>query len=293
MDHTQRPLSNASEPAADPVAAVVQHYGRGGLWQRLEAALRADGVDPAHPSAEALAPYDQLHGRGIEATEELARLLEVSASHHLLDVGSGIGGPARTMAMRFGCRVTGLDITEEYCQIARRLARAMALEERVRFEVGDALAMPFPAQSFDGAYSMNVSMNIADKSRLLSEIARVLKPGGWFALSELALGPGAPPEYPMPWAGSPAASFLLTPQESLRTLEAGGFSVVHWRNTTMAHIAFAARQADAVSRGGRPLQRSVPLLQGDTGALAARNATRAVAQGSLIPVEIYCRLGER
>ena len=161
---------------------VTGHYSRGKLLERLNAALKEDGADPAHPQLESLAPYDQFHGRGLEATEEVAGLLKVAATDHLLDVGSGIGGPARYMARRFGCRVSGIDLTAEFCEVARHLTRLLGLEGKVKFELGDALAMPFAADSFEGAYSMNVSMNIADKAGLYRGIHRVLKPGGWLML---------------------------------------------------------------------------------------------------------------
>ena len=95
----------------------------------------------------------------------------------LLDIGSGLGGPARYFAQRFGCRVTGIDLTAEFCEVARELTRLLELEDRVTIEHGNALAMPFADARFDGAYSMNVSMNIKDKDRLYREVARVLKPG--------------------------------------------------------------------------------------------------------------------
>ena len=140
---------------------ITTHYTRGDLLARLDAALVADGVDPDHPSIAGLAPYDHFHGRGIEATVDIARLMRAGPADHLLDIGSGIGGPARYLADRFGCRVTGIDLTPEFCEVARHLTRRLGLEERVSFELGNALTMPFVAASFDGAYSMNVSMNIA------------------------------------------------------------------------------------------------------------------------------------
>lgn len=156
---------------------ISTHYTRGNLLSRLNAALKEDGADPDRPSMEALAPYDHFHGRGLEATLEVAQLIHAGPADHLLDIGSGIGGPARYFAKRFGCKVTGIDLTPEFCDVARHLTRLLALEDWVAFEVGDALAMPFAGATFDGAYSMNVSMNIADKTAFYREIHRVLKPG--------------------------------------------------------------------------------------------------------------------
>ena len=268
---------------------VSNHYSRGNLRDRLNAALTDDGVDPRRPSIAALAPYDQFHGRGLEATEEIAALLSAGPADHVLDVGSGIGGPARHMAKRFGCRVTGIDLTAEFCEVARHLTRVLGMESKVSFELGDALAMPFANAAFDGAYSMNVSMNIADKGALYREIHRVLKPGGWLMLSELAQGPGAPMDYPTPWAATAEASFLTTPEETRRGLEAAGFEVVQSRDTAEAVKAYGARSRAIVEAGGKPPHRAVQLIHGGIAAVAMRNSSRGSAEGRIIPVEILCR----
>lgn len=268
---------------------IADHYSQGNLLQRLNAALVDDGVDPAHPQPDTLAPYDQFHGRGLEATEEIAAMLQVGRADHLLDVGSGIGGPARTIAQRFGCRVTGIDLTAEFCTVARHLTRLMGLESRIDFELGDALSMPFSDAAFDGAYSMNVSMNIADKAALYAEIRRVLKPGGWLLLSELAQGPGGPLDYPTPWAASAHTSFLSTPEETRRGLEAAGLEVRQFRDTTAEAKAYGARSRAMVERGEKPPHRAVQLIHGDTAVLAMKNTARGLAEARIIPLEILCR----
>ena len=268
---------------------VVNHYSRGDLLLRLNAALADDSVDPSRPQIDTLAPYDQFHGRGLEATQEIAAMLKVAPTDHLLDVGSGIGGPARYMAHRFGCRVTGIDLTAEYCEVARHLTRLLAMESQVEFELGDALAMPFADARFDGAYSMNVSMNIADKAALYGEVRRVLKPGSWLMLSELAKGPGAPLDYPTPWAATASTSFLATPEETRNGLEAAGFEIVQFRETTEAVKAYGARSRAMVDRGEKPPHRAVQLMHGDIAPLAMKNTARGVAEGSIIPVEILSR----
>jgi SAM-dependent methyltransferase len=267
-------------------ADIVAHYSHGQLQQRLEAALRADGVDAERLSLEALAPYDQFHGRGLEATVEVAGLMPARAQDHLLDIGSGLGGPARWFAHRFGCRITGVDLTPEFCALARHLTAQLGLADKLRFEVADALALPFPDAGFDGAYSMNVSMNIADKPALAREIRRVLKPGGWLLLSEIARGGGPEPDYPMPWAATAATSFLATPDQTRATLEAAGFDVRLLQSTRAQALAYGARAREAVARGEKPPHRAVMLVHGELAAAAMKNSARALAEASIEPIEL-------
>ncbi|MCH7777375.1 MAG: class I SAM-dependent methyltransferase [Gemmatimonadetes bacterium] len=263
------------------------------MLERLHAALLGDGIDPDHPTIETLAPFDQFHGRGLEATEEVADVLAVAATDHLLDVGSGFGGPARYIADRFGCRVTGIDLTAEFCDVARHLTQMLGLEDRVAFEQGDALAMPFADASFDGAYSMNVSMNIADKAGFYKEIHRVLRPGAWLVLVEVAQGPNGSLDYPTPWAQTAASSFLVTPSETCEGLEANGFTDLKLRDTAKESLAFGARSRAMVERGEKPPYRAVQLIHGDLAAEAIANSSRGIAEARAIPIEVFCRKPHR
>jgi ubiquinone/menaquinone biosynthesis C-methylase UbiE len=268
---------------------ISQHYSSGKLLERLRAALAAEGVDPDHPTVEQLAPFDHFHGRGLEATEQAANLVSVAPTDHILDVGSGIGGPARYFAHRFGCRVTGIDLTAEFCETARLLTRAVGLADRVAFEQGTALTMPFSDASFDGAYSMNVSMNIADKAGLYREIHRVLRPGAWLVLCEVAQGPGGAPTYPTPWARTAETSFLATPSHTRQALEATGFAIVQSRDTTPDAAAFTARARAMIERGEKPPFRAIHLIHGDLAREMAANGARDLAAARVIPIEILCR----
>ncbi len=268
---------------------ITDHYTSGELLNRLNSAMRDDGADPDKPTIQSLAPYDQFHGRGLESTEQLAAGLQVAASDHLLDVGSGIGGPARFMADRFGCRVTGIDLTAEFCDVARHLTVAMGLESQVSFEQGNALAMPFADDTFNGAYSMNVSMNIADKAGFYGEILRVLKPGGWLALSELSQGPGGPINYPSPWARTAESSFLSTPEETRQGLEACGFVISTFQDNIAETKAFGAKVREMVERGEKPPHRAIQLIHGDIAETATKNMAEGIRGNCVIPIEVLCR----
>jgi ubiquinone/menaquinone biosynthesis C-methylase UbiE len=269
--------------------SITSHYSRGDLLDRLNAALTGDGVDPARPTVDALAPYDQFHGRGMDATLELAELMPARPTDHILDVGSGIGGPARVIASRFGCRVTGIDLTPEFCDVARHLTRLLGLDDRVRFDVANALQMSFADATFDGAYSINVSMNIADKAAFHREIARVLRPQGWIVLAEIAKTSDAPLDYPTPWASGAATSFLATVDETRRSLAEAGFEIVEMTNTREKALAYGARSRAMVERGEKPPHRAVQLIHGMNGKDAMANSAKALADGRVAPIEILAR----
>lgn len=268
---------------------VRMHYSRGDLLARLNAALTDDGVDPARPTMEALAPYDHFHTRGLEATMEMADLVEATPDDRILDIGSGIGGPARYFAQRFGCRVTGVDLTAEFCEIARHLTRLLDLKDRITFELGNALEMYFPDAAFDGAYSMNVSMNIADKAAFYREIHRVLKPGAWLVLSEVVQGDGGCVDYPTPWADSERTSFLSTPEKTQSGLIEAGFEIARLHSTLEHARAFGARSRAIVERGGKPPHRAVMLIHGDVARQMMANMSRALSEARVIPIEVLAR----
>lgn len=269
-------------------AEVAAHYGRGGLLETIEAALLKAGKDLEQLTVQDLAPLDHFHGGGQEASDAMAALLPVAPEHHLLDVGSGIGGPARYFAARFGCKVTGIDLTEEFCQIAGALTQRVGLSERVDFRHGSALELPFDDASFDGVYTQYVAMNIADRARFYGEIHRVLKPGGFLAAAELAQGPQAAPTYPLPWAATPETSFLLPPEETRRVLEAIGFAVtaLHDRSAAMSDIL--RRQKERLEDEGPPIL-STRILLGAQAQEKQRHVAQGVQGGCLIPIEFACR----
>lgn len=268
---------------------ISDHYTLDGLLDRLRAALVEDGVDPDAPSLRDLAYYDQFHGRGLEATLELGDLLAPGPRDHLLDVGCGLGGPARILADRFGCRVTGIDLTESFVEAARRLVALLRMDDRVDIVLGNALSMPFGDAAFDGAYSMNVSMNIADKAAFYKEIFRVLKPGAKLVLSEVAVGPTKAFVFPTPWAATPESSFLSTKDETITGLEQAGFTVVELRDTVAENRSFAAKSRAMVKEGKKPPHRAVPLIHGPIARDMMANMIGGVEDGTYIPIEVLCR----
>jgi MPBQ/MSBQ methyltransferase len=223
---------------AGPGSPVDAQYGRGDVSGRIEAAIRAAGKDPGHLTLDDLAPLDEFHVGGRRASVELAELAAFEPGSRVLDVGAGLGGPARLLAARFGCVVTALEPVEAYCQAAGILNRATGLSDRVAVKRSSAPDLSFGDGEFDGVWTQHASMNIADKSRLYTEIRRVIRLGGTFALHDVDAGPVQPIVFPVPWADDDSMSFLVTPEEKRSLVESAGFSLISWRDKTDDAVAF-------------------------------------------------------
>lgn len=267
---------------------VAGHYGNAGIADRIIAALRAANGADAPITVDALSVLDHFHGRGIVATKELVELLKPQPGERLLDIGSGIGGPARWFAAKCGVHVTGVDLTPEFCAAAVALNRATGLADRVTIENGSALALPLPDNAFDRAYSQNVIMNIADKRGFYREAFRVLKPGGLLALSNLCRGSGEPVVYPVPWAETPATSFLATPAEMEADLRAVGFEIVVFRDTTDEVRPASRRNRERLEREGLPAL-GTHLILGERLREMQINSSRNLEDGKVATIEALVR----
>lgn len=269
-------------------SGVEEHYTRGDLATAIFDALTAAGIDPVKLRPEDLSPVDEFHIRGRHATLELARSARLNETMHILDVGSGVGGPSRCLAMEFGCRVTGLDLTAEYCRVARILADRLGIGNLVSYKQGDALDMPFDDDSFDVVWTQHTAMNISDKPKLYAEIGRILKPGGKLAIYDVLVGNGGPVRFPVPWAREPSISFLVSPEEMRMLLREEGFEILSWRDTTgLGREWFRAVRQKRQDRGPYPL--GIHLLLGPDFQDMTRNLVRNLEEKRIALIEILAR----
>ena len=291
-------MSPPTIPCAAVTSRVREHYGTASLGDRVAAALVRAGLSEGRIEWSALAPIDEFHTGGLAATREVVAALDPMAGDRVLDVGSGLGGPARLIAAQRGCDVTGIDLTPEFVEVAERLTERTGLSDRVRFVCADALALPFEDGVFDAAITQHVAMNIADRARLYSEIRRVMRPGGRFALYDVVAGDGEPLTFPVPWARDPEMSFLLTADETRAAVAAAGFEEASFSDRTDTVVQGARFWARNVDRppGAAPEAPPAPEprfdlrdVMGDDFAQLAFNLRENLVQGRARVIQLVAR----
>jgi MPBQ/MSBQ methyltransferase len=245
-------MSKEERKATSATEAVSAHYSRQNIEQIILSELSKSGKDINNLTVDDLAPMDELHTRGREATANLAALAGFHKNQRVLDVGSGIGGPSRYIASKYGCKVVGLDLVSEHCTAAKALAKRVKLDDRVQYRQGDATNMPFEDKSFDVAWTQHASMNIQDKEKLYSEICRVLVTGGKLVIYDIFAGADGkvPVIYPVPWAKDESISFLIRQQDARNLLKNVGFSEILWQDTTAASIEWIKQMIKKVQQSG-------------------------------------------
>jgi sarcosine/dimethylglycine N-methyltransferase len=211
---------------------IAAQYATGVSRRNIEQALIAAGKDVGHLQPTDLAPLEDFHTMGRYATSQLVDLIGITSDDEVLDAGSGIGGTARFVADQCQCRVTAVDLTEEYCETARWLNSLVGLDERIVVRQADVTELPFADGTFQVVFSQHVQMNVADKTRLCKEARRVLAIGGRLAVWDITVGEGGEPGYPLPWADQSVVSHLATSDQLRALVESAGFAIDHWNDLT-------------------------------------------------------------
>jgi ubiquinone/menaquinone biosynthesis C-methylase UbiE len=267
---------------------VAEHYTHGRLEQAISEALVASGADLRRLVPADLAPVDEFHIGGRQATAEFATQLEIAPGASLLDIGCGLGGASRYFAIERGCQVTGVDLTPEYVAVAASLAARVGLSGMVTYRQGSALALPFAAATFDGAYMLHVGMNIEDKGTVFGEARRVLKPDGVFGIYDVMREGDGDLDFPVPWAATAESSFVSSASVYRQLLEAAGFAVRKERSRREFALEFfrQLRARTATADGPPPL--GLHILMGTTTPQKVANMIDNLRRGLIAPTEIVC-----
>lgn len=263
---------------------LASHYSRGDLEAALLAALAAAGKNPERLAPADLAGADEFHIGGGQATEDLIAQLPLRPGARILDIGSGLGGPARHLAQA-GCHVTGIDLTPEYVAVANSLTRRMGLADRAEFRLAHADRLDFPDASFDGATLLHVGMNIPDKASTFAAVRRALKPGGFFAIYDVMRVGDGDLTFPVPWSSAPETSFVETPAAYRAALATSGFTITSERDRGAFALDFFEKlRARQATSGPPPI--GLGLVLGATGGQKIANMISHVKEGVIAPVEI-------
>jgi ubiquinone/menaquinone biosynthesis C-methylase UbiE len=264
--------------------SVSQHYTHGNLEQALLAALQRAGKNLEALSYADLAVVDEFHIGGRPATRALGEQIDLPAGARVLDVGCGIGGPARFFAAERGWIVEGVDLTAEYVETAKALSKRVGMADKVSFRQASAVSLPFADCHFDGATMLHVGMNIADKKTVFAEVRRVLKPGGVFAIYDAMRQSDDAFAYPVPWSSEPATNHIATPEAYNAALREAGFEIVKERNRR--DFALQSMQ-QRIEQTAQPI--GLPVVMGATAAEKLANMRAMLERGVFAPVELIAR----
>jgi cyclopropane fatty-acyl-phospholipid synthase-like methyltransferase len=263
--------------------AINNQYGQKDLGNKILETIQKEGINTAELVKDAFAPIDELHLRGSAATLELAQKVKLNENMRVLDVGCGIGGPARNIVSKFGCHVTGLDLSKEYCRAAELINEYIGLSDKIEIQQGNALEMPFNDEVFDVAFIQHVLMNVEDKSLLFSQVSRILHPKGRVAVNTICTGATTPVHYPVIWANSPDISFLLSADDLQKCIKKSGFTQLSWNDDTNK-VLEGIEHARTTPRSDKPQPISPGLFVSDV-STKWKNIVRNLKEGRITVIQ--------
>jgi ubiquinone/menaquinone biosynthesis C-methylase UbiE len=268
---------------------VSIHYTHGNLVAAIRGGIESLGKTIHSVTVDDLAPVDEYHIGGRQASEDFLSQLDLTPEKQVLDVGCGLGGAARFVASRYGCHVTGIDLTPEYVETAKVLCRWVGLDSRISLYQGSALAMPFADHGFDRAYMLHVGMNIDDKAKLCSEVSRVLRSNSLFGIYDVMRTGDGELTYPVPWATTAASSAVAKPAQYRAALETAGFAVVAERNRRDFALAHYDQLRTKIAAAGGPPPLGHHILMGRNTPEYLRNMIENISSGRVAPMELIAR----
>lgn len=273
----------------DNLRLISKHYQNESLSNKIIQALRDAGKDPDNLTREDIAPFEDFHIGGRETTRQLAEFGKLTSKEAVLDIGCGIGGPARTLASEFDCNVTGIDITEDYCLAAKMLTEKVGLSKQVSFKHGNALDLPFKDGSFDVVWLQHVTMNIEDKKSLFQEIKRVLKPTGRLVFHEIIKGDNLALTFPVFWASEQSISFLISDSQLKQLLGDCGFFEENWNDLSQSSIAWFTNMLEKMKKDGPP-KLGLALIVPEDAPLKAANVLKNLKETKIKAIQaVYFR----
>jgi ubiquinone/menaquinone biosynthesis C-methylase UbiE len=286
---TSRSSNSAAADKAVDRSSVSDHYARSGLIEAIENGIIRMGKTTDTVTIDDFALVDEFHIGGRRATEELIGQLGIAPGNHVLDVGCGLGGPARFVVDRYKCRVSGVDLTLDYVETGNRLCEWVGMEDRVKLCQSTALSMPFQDTKFHAAYMLHVGMNIEDKESLCIEVARILQPGSRFAVYDVMRTAEGELSYPLPWATTRESSAVAPAERYKLALQSAGFEILSERNRREFALAYFNDLRSRGEAASTPAPLGLHTLMGERRQDQIKNMIESISTGIIAPVELIVR----
>ena len=267
---------------------VAEHYSSKNLLNFIKKGLIKEGVDLDWVSSEDLNAVDEFHIGGITGTRFVSDKLDLSNTSKVLDIGCGLGGPARFIAETYKSSVTGIDLTPSYIETGVALNELVGLTDKVSLLTASALDIPFCDNYFDAAYMIHVGMNVANKRQLMSEAFRVTKSNGFFAIYDVMKLEDVDIDYPLPWADKKTESAVESFSNYESELVNAGFHIVEKEIKTKFAITFFQNMITNTKKNG-PAPLGLHLLMGDNTSEKISNLFRQIYEKILAPVVIIAK----
>ena len=268
---------------------VEKHYSQGSIIDLILGGIKSMGKTIKNINIDDLALVDEFHIGGLEATKNFINKLAIDPSHHILDIGCGIGGPSRYTAETFKCKVTGVDLTKEYIEVGNTICEWVGLSENISLQQASALYTPFENNQFDAAYMMHVGMNIKKKKELTDEIYRIIKPGSLFGIYDVMKTGEKDLIYPVPWAQTKETSEVNTPEYYKQCLSQSGFSICEETDKKDFALNYFKNMVEKINKKNSFPPLGIHILMGDNAKEKIKNSHINLKSGSIKPYEIIAK----